>query len=924
MSAVRVPANGTALTTREAEVLELVRQRLSNAEIAELLSVSVRTVETHVSALLRKIGVDDRRALAQHALSRNEAPTTPPVRLPATLTPFVGRAVELEQLCEAVRNHRLVVATGPGGVGKTRLALEAARQLSASFSDGSVFVDLVRVVQPSMVVAAIADACGVPERAVGTREEALTAALNDRDLLLLIDNCEHVQDAARMVIERLLTACPTVRILATSRLRLMLPFERVIAVDGLSLVNDAGASDAVTLFVDRMTAAGATAPTTPTDRELVREICDGLDGMALSIELAAARAPSLGLDGLLTALRSNLRILSVGTRADDRHRSLHAAIDWSYDLLDREAQQVLRAATVFVGPFDLQAICAVAELPQPAVVDAVARLVDWNLISLRSRPSGRYGVLETIRQYAFSLDTFADEAVALRARHGAWCRSKLVDLLDRAPGDEFWCAEVDAVIDDARAALDDLQSRVGGADGASFAGLLADVTFQRGLPGEAQRGYENAAAMTESLLGRRGWLHLAAGAAAARNVGGETVDLLVDASQLAIQAGRPDDAATDLANAAGLQFRAQGIIHQPVNIQRVQDLLTQARSLHQGGAEASAALAVAQGWSPDADARSREDTEQALRLAESSGRTLLIDEALDQFCALQLSEGNLSGAATTIQRRLDLLAAVPVDARSGFEHYDSLHMACQVSLAVGRLEAARRFADAITALPFFRQERHLGLGRRLSVDALAGDVESAMVHADLFERDWHRSGRPVAGNLAVGAYATAMVFGVHGDDERRTHWIDITQSLLTDNRRLHTSYNMWRVVFDGLLALHRDDLMLADELLSFRPGPDVPSPSTVYALWESWYAAVWAETGVLTGQPDASDRLEHARHLCSANGVALAIVERAAALHEGRIGSLDAIAARLTDLGCRYQADRTRLLAERASARGRGDRAGPP
>jgi predicted ATPase/DNA-binding CsgD family transcriptional regulator len=937
MCAARVTATGTALTAREIEVLDLVRQRLTNLEIAGRLSVSVRTVETHVSALLRKVGVDDRRALGQQAIAPPAVPRTG--TLPTMLTQFVGRVAELEDLCSAVLTHRLVVATGPGGVGKTRLALAAAESLSASFVDGCVFVDLVRVVQPAVVIAAVADACGALERAGASREQALIAALADRELLLVVDNCEHVQDAARTTIERLLRACPGVRVLATSRLRLMLPFERVVPVAGLSLATDGGPSDAVTLFLDRMTAAGARAPTHEADLEVVRRICEGLDGMALSIELAAARAPSLGLDGLLSALSSNLQLLSVGSRADDRHRSLHAAIDWSYDLLDRDAQQTLRAAAVFAGPFDLDAVCAVVALPRSVVLGALASLVDWNLITLRSGRPDRYGVLETIRQYAFSREAFEAEGLRLRARHGEWCHFQLAELLERAPGDDEWCAEVDAIFDEARAALahltgghldgghqtpGDLTPDGAAADhGASFAGLLADVAFQRGRPGEAQRWYEDAAAMTEPALSRRRWLHLAAGAAAARNVGAETVDLLVQAARLATAAGRPDDASTDLANAAGMQFRAPGIVQRVVDTVGVEDMLRDARAFHRGGAEAAAAMAIAEGWAPNATARSRAATERALHFAELSGEALLLDEALDQMCALQLGDGDMFAAAATIDRRLEVLSAVQVDPLSGFEHYDSLHMACQVNLAMGRLGPARRFADAITALPFLRQERHLGLGRRLGVDALAGDFPAAVSHAELFEQDWRRAGRPVVGNLAVGAYAAAMVLGMLGDEDARTRWIAITKELLSSVDRLHTVHNVWRAVLDGLLALHRDDLAGAVELLSVRPGAASKIRTTAHPLWESWYAAAWAETAVLTGDPDAMSRVLHARELCRANEIALAIVDRAAALHEGRIGDLDAITGRLTTLGCTYQADRTRVLATRAGAPGGADHGVP-
>ncbi len=182
--------------------------------------------------------------------------------LPVVLTPFVGRTAELAAVVDAVTEHRLVCATGPGGVGKTRLALAAAQHLSDEQDREVVFVDLVKAADPEMVVAAVADAVGVPEVESGRRLDTLVAALTDRTCLLLIDNCEHVRDAARICVERVLECCPAVRVLATSRVRLMLPFEHVIAVPGLSLdAVDGRSSDAVTLFVDRMVAAGAAAPT---------------------------------------------------------------------------------------------------------------------------------------------------------------------------------------------------------------------------------------------------------------------------------------------------------------------------------------------------------------------------------------------------------------------------------------------------------------------------------------------------------------------------------------------------------------------------------------------------------------------------------------------------------------------------------------
>ncbi|WP_308257784.1 ATP-binding protein, partial [Pseudonocardia lacus] len=446
---------GTGLTAREAEVLALLGQRLSNGEIAGQLVVSVRTVESHVSALLRKFGAADRRELARLAGSGGVAavpPVPPGSALPVPLTPFVGRVRELDAVVDAVRRHRLVTATGPGGVGKTRLALAAAQRLAPGHRDAAVFVDLVRVLDPALVVAAVADAVGVPERAGVDRAESLLAALAGRDPLLVVDNCEHVVDGVRPCVERVLTACPSVRILATSRIRLMLPFEHVFAVPGLSIADAAGPSDgdgdAVALFVERAVAAGAPEPVTAHERATVREVCRALEGMALAIELAAARVPGLGLDGLAGALDARLALLAVGHRAEGRHRSLRAAIDWSYALLDHDERAALRVAAVFASRFDADALAAVMGRPRAVALDALARLVDWNLVSVRGGPPTRYRVLETIRQYATEVARGDGEDERLRAAHREWVRDGLAGLLADTGDDELaWCEAVDALLD---------------------------------------------------------------------------------------------------------------------------------------------------------------------------------------------------------------------------------------------------------------------------------------------------------------------------------------------------------------------------------------------------------------------------------------------------------------------------------------------
>src|SRR5215813_8073160 len=229
------------ISAREAEILTLVGEHRSNAEIGAQLFISVRTVETHVSSLLRKLGVPDRRALAG---------------LPSPLNPFIGRAQERAELRDAVRAHRQVTAVGPGGVGKTRLALAVTADLAGDFEDGVWFVDLVPVTDPAMVGSAVAAALGLGEQQGRSIDDSVLAALAERRALLVLDNCEHLTGGVAPFVERLLARCPRVSALATSWARFMVPFEWVYAVPPLSLEGhdgggDVGSSDAVLLFLDR-------------------------------------------------------------------------------------------------------------------------------------------------------------------------------------------------------------------------------------------------------------------------------------------------------------------------------------------------------------------------------------------------------------------------------------------------------------------------------------------------------------------------------------------------------------------------------------------------------------------------------------------------------------------------------------------------
>jgi predicted ATPase/DNA-binding CsgD family transcriptional regulator len=338
-----------------------------------------------------------------------------------TLTSFVGRATAVSAVAGLLDHYRLVTVTGPGGSGKTRLAGEVAEQVAGRFADGVWLAELAHVEDPALVAAVVAAALGIRDQPGVPAAEALARALARQQLLLVLDNCEHVIGAAASLCAGLLVGADDVRVLATSREPLRVVAEAPYRLGPLALprpddVGDVAGCEAVALFADRARRADTRFALDDQTGPLVARLVRRLDGMPLAIELAAARVEALGVAQLLDRLDDRFVLLTAGDRlATARQRSLAATVAWSYQLLDDQERRVFRALSVFPGPFTLDAAEAVAG---PGAGPAVLHLVDCSLLSPpRAGPDGRsrYVLLETLRAYGARLLAEAGEQEAAAA-----------------------------------------------------------------------------------------------------------------------------------------------------------------------------------------------------------------------------------------------------------------------------------------------------------------------------------------------------------------------------------------------------------------------------------------------------------------------------------------------------------------------------
>jgi predicted ATPase/class 3 adenylate cyclase len=410
---------------------------------------------------LRDLASPERIHQVMHAALRENFPAlrtleATPNNLSQQLTTFVGRKRELEEVRALLGNTRLLTLSGAGGIGKTRLSQQLAAEVMDDFPDGVWFVELAPLSDARLVPQSVAFVLGVKEEAGHPVVEALVKYAKERQLLLVLDNCEHLVQACAELVTQLMQSGPHIKILASSREALRVAGEAIYPVPALA-VPDAGTSatlpaitqyEAVLLFVDRAAAAKPAFQLTEQNVAAVAEICQRLDGIPLALELAAARVRSLSVETIAARLTDRFRLLAGGSRtAMPRQQTLRALIDWSYDLLTEGERALLRRLAVFAGGWTLEgaeAVGAGGDIAQGDVLDLLSNLVEKSLVTMEAEGE-RYRLVETVRQYAQERLDEGVETGATRSRHLAF----YLALAERAspelvgPEQGMWLARLD-------------------------------------------------------------------------------------------------------------------------------------------------------------------------------------------------------------------------------------------------------------------------------------------------------------------------------------------------------------------------------------------------------------------------------------------------------------------------------------------------
>ena len=508
------------------------RQALSQYErLEETLAGNLGTEPEAASRRLFEEIAAGRFPPAHRPPSTGSSPEEPPGagrhNLPAARTSFIGREQEILEVKRALAMTRMLTLTGMGGSGKTRLGLEVARDLTGVYPDGVWLVELASLSEPALVPQAVAGAVGVPEQPGQQPVEALVEALREKQLLLVLDNCEHLIGACARLVDAVLDACPRVRILATSREALGVEGEARWPVSPLSVpdtprplaIGELEGYESARLFVERARHRNPAFALTLQNAEAVAEVCLKLEGIPLAIELAAVRAGVLSVDQIARRLDDSLKLLTGGARMlPSKQRTLRGALDWSYELLGEPERRLFACLSVFAGGWTLEAAEAVGSgdgIEDSEVLNLLSQLVDKSLVVAEATEESwmRHGMLEPVQQYAQERLEEWGEAEVVRRRHAALflalAEQAEPELLGREQSE--WLKRLETEHDNLRAALGWSLGR-GDELGLRLAGALSRFWYVRGYLSEGRRWLEQGLVVGSGIVLSRGRAKALAGA----------------------------------------------------------------------------------------------------------------------------------------------------------------------------------------------------------------------------------------------------------------------------------------------------------------------------------------------------------------------------------------------------------------------------
>ncbi len=697
-------------------------------------------------------------------------PTRRPGNLPAEASSFIGRRREIAEVRKKLTEARLVSLVGPGGVGKSRLAIRIATDLGRGFRGGGWLVELAEVLDPALVSSAVMAALDLRDQAATEPAALLLSYLQDKELLLVVDNCEHLLGAAAQVVTDVMRAAPGVRVIATSREPLSVSGEHVVPVPPLELPSPHAAeplaqlrrSEAVMLFTERAVAASGTFELTAANQAAVVDLCRRLDGLPLAIELAAVRTRVLTVQQILDRLTDRFGLLTGGTRAAlPRHQTLRTTIEWSHDLLTGDERAVLRRSCAFAGRFtleDVESVCTSEDVPAARALDVLSSLVDKSLV-MKEDANGLacYRLHETMREFAGLRLADAGEQEAVELRCAEYYRSRSQgSALEGFSRLLEWLEWADLEIDNIRAVLQRCLTHADTARGLDLAASLAWYWVTRATT-EGMRWLDDLLAAGASSPQTRAWAYFIRGFLAVLKADPTAAR---PALRAAVAGARQTGQRELLSEALSMASIAENLAGDRASARRLLDeaqVITTGLSYLHGTLGFLQARALNGFFEADLDAV-RSAASQGARLAREAGDLYVLEVMLLNLGSAALIAGDLDESKPLLAEALRIAHQID-DRVAQFYLLDAF--GCRAALSGQARLAAQLLGAADTV--------RMGVGANVMpflapLVAKAEDSAAAALGATKFEAEFEagkRLGRDAAMGLALGkpAHVAATASG---------------------------------------------------------------------------------------------------------------------------------------------------------------------